>query len=41
LKNTEERLSHFYASRYDKKMGEPETGGFEVAISIPYECAAR
>jgi LytS/YehU family sensor histidine kinase len=41
LKNTEERLSHFYASRYDMKMGEPETGGFEVAISIPYECAAR
>jgi sensor histidine kinase YesM len=41
LKNTDERLSHFYASRYDMKMGEPETGGFEVAISIPYECAAR
>jgi signal transduction histidine kinase len=41
LKNTEERLSHFYASRYDMKIGEPETGGFEVAISISYECAAR
>jgi LytS/YehU family sensor histidine kinase len=39
LKNTEERLAHFYPSRYDLKVSEPESGGFEVAITIPYECA--
>jgi sensor histidine kinase YesM len=40
LKNTKERLSHFYASRYDMTMNEPDSGGFEVLTSIPYECAA-
>jgi two-component sensor histidine kinase len=39
LKNTEERLAHFYPSRYNFKVSEPESGGFEVAITIPYECA--
>jgi sensor histidine kinase YesM len=39
LKNTEERLAHFYPSRYELKVSEPESGGFEVAITIPYECA--
>jgi signal transduction histidine kinase len=40
LKNTEERLSHFYPSRYDMTISEPESGGFEVSITIPYECAS-
>jgi two-component sensor histidine kinase len=40
LKNTEERLSHFY-KRYDMRVSEPESGGFEVSITIPYECAPR
>jgi signal transduction histidine kinase len=40
LRNAEERLSHFYPSRYDMRVGEPETGGFEVSITIPYECAS-
>jgi hypothetical protein len=41
LKNTEERLSHFYQTRYEMRVLEPESGGFEVAIKIPYECATR
>src|SRR5215469_8953011 len=39
LKNTEERLAHFYPARYHFQVSEPESGGFEVAITIPYECA--
>jgi hypothetical protein len=39
LKNTEERLSHFYQTHYEMHVLEPESGGFEVAITIPYECA--
>jgi hypothetical protein len=39
LKNTEERLSHFYQTHYEMRVLEPESGGFEVAITIPYECA--
>jgi LytS/YehU family sensor histidine kinase len=37
LKNTRERLAHFYDKTYDMKAGPLETGGFEVAIAIPYE----
>jgi LytS/YehU family sensor histidine kinase len=36
LKNTKERLAHFYQD-YEMKAGAMETGGFEVAIRIPYE----
>ncbi len=39
LRNTEERLSHFYASDYRLSVREPEAGGFEVSITIPYERA--
>jgi hypothetical protein len=37
LKNTRERLTHFYDNTYDMKAGPLEMGGFEVAIAIPYE----
>lgn len=37
LKNTRERLEHFYRDDYSMKAQPVETGGFEVAISIPYE----
>ena len=37
LKNTRERLAHFYDKTYDMKAGPLESGGFEVAITIPYE----
>jgi len=37
LKNTRERLAHFYDKTYDMKAGPLESGGFEVAIAIPYE----
>jgi LytS/YehU family sensor histidine kinase len=40
LKNTEDRLSHFYPSRYDMRVSEPDSGGFEVCITIPYECVS-
>lgn len=41
LSNTRERLSHFYQDGYTM-MAEPlVTGGFEVAISLPYECHER
>jgi sensor histidine kinase YesM len=40
LRNAEERLAHFYPSRYHLRVSEPETGGFEVSITIPYECAS-
>jgi sensor histidine kinase YesM len=39
LKNTEQRLSHFYRKEYKFFAGEPELGGFEVSITIPYERA--
>lgn len=39
LKNTEDRLAHFYEKEYDFNAGEPKSGGFEVAITIPYEQA--
>lgn len=37
LKNTKERLSHFYQDTYEMKAQPMEAGGFEVAIRIPYE----
>jgi LytS/YehU family sensor histidine kinase len=37
LKNTRERLNHFYEDRFEMKAEPMSTGGFEVAISIPYE----
>jgi signal transduction histidine kinase len=40
LKNTRERLHHFYQDRFEMKAAAMEAGGFEVAISIPYEVCA-
>jgi sensor histidine kinase YesM len=37
LKNTEQRLLHFYQNAYRFVATEPESGGFEVSITIPYE----
>ncbi len=37
LKNTRERLAHFYQDHYDLTITEPANGGYEVAITIPYE----
>jgi hypothetical protein len=37
LKNTRERLAHFYRDSYSMKAQPVASGGFEVAISIPYE----
>jgi LytS/YehU family sensor histidine kinase len=37
LKNTRERLAHFYRDGYSMKAQPVESGGFEVAISIPFE----
>jgi Histidine kinase len=37
LKNTRERLAHFYQDAYHMSALPLEKGGFEVAIAIPYE----
>jgi hypothetical protein len=37
LRNTRERLAHFYQDEYSMKAQPLDTGGFEVAIAIPYE----
>jgi sensor histidine kinase YesM len=37
LRNTRERLAHFYRDGYSMKAQPVESGGFEVAIAIPYE----
>jgi hypothetical protein len=37
LGNTKERLIHFYQDDYELQAHEPESGGFEVRITIPYE----
>jgi hypothetical protein len=37
LTNTRERLMHFYRDEYAMKAEPLATGGFEVAISLPYE----
>jgi signal transduction histidine kinase len=37
LRNTRERLAHFYQDGYSMKAQPVGSGGFEVAIAIPYE----
>jgi signal transduction histidine kinase len=37
LRNTRERLAHFYQEAFDMQALPLATGGFEVAIGIPYE----
>jgi signal transduction histidine kinase len=37
LSNTKERLIHFYHDDYELRAFQPEAGGFEVSITIPYE----
>ncbi len=37
LKNTRERLAHFYPDEYEMRAGPMKAGGFEVAIDVPYE----
>ncbi len=37
LRNTQHRLTHFYQKRYELRVSEPESGGFEVSITLPYE----
>lgn len=41
LNNTRDRLAHFYRDGYSMKAQPVESGGFEVAISIPYERCLR
>jgi signal transduction histidine kinase len=40
LSNTRERLIHFYQDDYELRAFQPESGGFEVSITIPYERTA-
>jgi signal transduction histidine kinase len=40
LSNTRERLDHFYQDSYKMQAHALSTGGFEVAITIPYERGA-
>jgi LytS/YehU family sensor histidine kinase len=37
LRNTRQRLSHFYKDSFEMKAEPMPAGGFEVAIAIPYE----
>lgn len=37
LRNTEDRLAHFYPGKYSFSSSGFEAGGFEVSITIPYE----
>ena len=37
LRNTRDRLIHFYDNRFEMIAAATESGGFEVAIAIPYE----
>jgi len=39
LTNAKERLAHFYPNDYEFRAFQPESGGFEVSITIPYEKA--
>ena len=41
LRNTRERLAHFYPNDYAMQTQALEAGGFEVAIRIPYERSGR
>jgi hypothetical protein len=40
LCNIRERLVHFYSDNYELRAFQPESGGFQVSITIPYERAA-
>jgi len=40
LSNTRERLTHFYQNDYEFRAFQPESGGFQVSITIPYEKAS-
>ncbi len=37
--NTKERLTHFYQDDYEFRAFQPDSGGFQVSITIPYEKA--
>ena len=37
LRNTRERLSHLYGERFLLRAGALDSGGFEVAVELPYE----
>jgi signal transduction histidine kinase len=39
LSNTKERLAYFYQNDYEFRAFQPESGGFQVSITIPYEKA--
>jgi hypothetical protein len=39
LRNTRERLMHFYGNEYEMSAGPLTSGGFEVCIDVPYERA--
>jgi LytS/YehU family sensor histidine kinase len=39
LKNTRERLAYFYPQQHLLQAGPLRSGGFEVAIDVPYETA--
>jgi len=41
LKNTRERLAHFYRDQFQMSAGPLAAGGFEVSITIPYELGER
>lgn len=41
LRNTRERLAHFYQDEYAMRAQPLDAGGFEVAIRIPYEQSLR
>jgi sensor histidine kinase YesM len=41
LRNTSERLAHFYAEQSSLRIDSPPSGGFVVSITIPYERAAQ
>jgi LytS/YehU family sensor histidine kinase len=41
LRNTRERLAHFYRNNFLMKAAPLATGGFDVAITIPYESRPR
>jgi hypothetical protein len=41
LKNTRERLTHFYQEKFAMRAQPLDAGGFEVAIAIPYERTPR
>ena len=39
LRNTRERLQHFYKDNFEIRVNRPKTGGYEVSITIPFEVA--